>query len=322
MSQKRNRFIDWLVYAAVRVVVCVIQALPLSACDRLANFVAWLAYDKLGNRRKVTLENLRHAFPEKSDEELDTISRKMWRHLVLLGCELVHAPRKIRRSNWHRHVRTKNVDLQVKHLLDDCPVVIVSGHFGNFEVGGWVSALLGYQTFSIARPFPNPYIDSYVQRLRSSTGQQLLPKTGSSYDVDRVLSASGTLMLLGDQSAGRKGCWIDFFGRPASCHKSVALFSLTQDAPMVVAYSKRVEDRPLQFEIGVVGVYDPKTDGSMSIEELTQWHSDLLAEAIRESPEQYFWLHRRWREPPPNVLKRFEKRKVDREAEFTHKKSA
>ena len=322
MAKERNRVIDWLVYVAVRVVICVIQALPLAVCDRLANFIAWLAYDKLRNRRKVTLENLRQAFPEKSGDELDTIARKMWRHLVLLGCELVHAPRKIRRSNWHRHVRTKNVDLQVQHLLDDRPVVVVSGHFGNFEVGGWISALLGYQTFSIARPFPNPYLDRYINGLRSSTGQQLLPKTGSSYDVDRVLSANGILMLLGDQSAGRKGCWINFFGRPASCHKSVALFSLTQNAPMVVAYSKRVDDRPLQFEIGVMGVYDPKKDGPMSIEELTQWHSDLLAEAIQENPEQYFWLHRRWRDPPANVVRRLERQESKNKPTSGHKKSA
>lgn len=315
MRRDRKFIQDWFVYLGVRLLVCIIQALPMRTCARVADFLSWLAYDKLRFRATVTQENLSLAFPELSATERHEIARRMWRHMVLLVCELVQAPRKIHRTNWRDYVRTKGIDKQVEHLLADGPVIIVSGHFGNFEVGGVVSALLGYPTYSVARSLDNPFLDQFMKRFRQATGQHILPKRGSSYQVDQVLSNNGTLMLLGDQSAGPKGCWIEFFGRLASCHKSVALFTLTQDAPMIVAYSKRVDDRPMQFELGVLGIYDPAKDGPRSIEELSQWHTRLLEQAIRESPEQYWWLHRRWRDPPARVLKRYEQRQKARQGE-------
>jgi KDO2-lipid IV(A) lauroyltransferase len=232
----------------------------------------------------------------------------MWRHIILLLCELVHAPRKFHRTNWRDYVTTKDIERQVEHLLSDRPVIVVSGHCGNFEVGGLVSALLGYPTYTVARSLENPFVDRFMKRFREATGQYILPKRGSSHQVDEILNGCGTLMILGDQSAGPKGCWIEFFGRLASCHKSVALFTLTQDAPMVFAYSKRIGDKPMQFEIGVLGVYDPRKDGLRDVEELSQWYSSLLEDAIRSAPEQYWWLHRRWKDPPERVLRRHQKR--------------
>ncbi len=308
MRRERKFVADWLTYVGVRIIVCVIQALSIETCARIADILAWLAYEKLRFRAKITHENLAQAFPDLTQAERYKIGRRMWRHMILLAFELVHAPRKIHRNNWRKHVRTKNIEREVEFLLAERPLIVVSGHFGNFEVGGVVSALLGYPTYSVARSLDNPFLDRFMLKFRESTGQHILPKRGSSYQVDQVLTKDGTLMLLGDQSAGPKGCWIDFFGRLASCHKSVALFTLTQNAPMVVGYSKRVDDKPMQFEIGVLGVYDPATDGPRDVDELSQWHTRLLEAAIRESPEQYWWLHRRWRDPPERVLKRRRKK--------------
>lgn len=305
----RKTFIDWCIYVFVRVVVCVVQCLPIETFDRIANALAWLAHEKLRVRYDITDENLAQAFPEMSRQERHELGRRMWRHIILLMCELVHAPRKIHRTNWQKFVRTKDLDLESEYLLSDRPVVVVSGHVGNFEVGGLISALIGFPTYTVARSFDNPFLDRFMKRFREATGQYMLPKRGSSYQVDQVLSTGGTLMLLGDQSAGPKGCWIEFFGRLASCHKSVALFSLTQDAPMVFGYSKRVDDKPMQFEVGVLGVYDPLKDGSRDVEELSQWYSKLLEDAIRSAPEQYWWLHRRWKQPPARVLERRAKKR-------------
>ncbi len=311
LHSKRRLVTDWLVYVAVRIVVCVIQMVRIETCAVVADWLSWLAHERLRLRYSITDENLRHAFPELSAQERHVMGRRMWRHIILLMCEVVQAPRKIHRNNWRQYVTMKNIDLEIEHLLSDRPVIVVSGHFGNFEIGGIVSALLGHATYSVARSFDNPFLDRFVKQFRESTGQHILPKRGSSPQVDQVLSSGGTLMILGDQSAGPKGCWIEFFGRLASCHKSVALFTLTQNAPMVFGYSRRVGDRPMQFEIGVLGVYDPETDGARDVEELSQWYSCLLEDAIQLAPEQYWWLHRRWKEPPARVLKR-QRRRHDR----------
>ncbi len=127
----------------------------------------------------------------------------------------------------------------------------------------------------------------------------MLDKRGSAAQMDRVLRAGGTLVLLGDQSAGPKGCWVDFFGRPASCHKAVALFSLVNRAPMLLAYSLRA-GRPLQFTVGVKSEFDPRLANSdqLSVPALTQWYSRHLEATIRQCPGQYWWLHRRWKIRP------------------------
>lgn len=313
---------DWCVYVLVRVVVCVIQSVRIETCDKIADSLSWLAHEKLRIRYKITDENLSHAFPEMTPAERHVLGRKMWRHIILLLCELVHAPRKIHRTNWREYVSTKDLELEAEYLLSDRPVVVVSGHFGNFEVGGLISALIGYPTYTVARTLDNPFLDQFIKRFREATGQYILPKKGSSYQVDQVLNSGGTLMLLGDQSAGPKGCWIEFFGRLASCHKSVALFSLTQGAPMVFGYSKRVDNQPMKFEVGVLGVYDPAKDGMRDIEELSQWYSGLLEKAIRSAPEQYWWLHRRWKQPPARVVERHKKQQLRRMDTSSTSKSA
>ena len=177
---------------------------------------------------------------------------------------------------------------------------MVSGHFGNFELGSYITGLLGYRGYLIARPLDNPYLDRYVSRFRAAYGQIVLPKHGSAGQVEAVLSGGGRISLLGDQHAGPKGCWVDFLGRPASCHKAVALLTLTGGAPLLVTYLKRVGG-PLQFEAGLMAVADPQTPGQeqANVESLTRWYNAMLEQVILGAPEQYWWVHRRWKGKSP-----------------------
>ncbi|MDG2385599.1 MAG: lipid A biosynthesis acyltransferase [Pirellulaceae bacterium] len=295
--KRENRVQDWLVYLVLRIVICVVQALPIDCCAQIAQFLSWICYDCLKIRRSTVDENLRYAFPHYSAEMRDQIARGMWQHIILMVCELAHMPRKIHDTNWRSHVSMSRADMRrfVKYLLDQRPAVVVSGHFGNFEVGGIIAGLLGFPTFTVARPLDNPYLQNFITRFREGTGQFMLDKRGTAIQIDRVLHAGETLVLLGDQAAGPKGCWVNFFGRPASCHKAVALFSLVNRAPMLLAYSKR-NRQPLQFEVGVSALFDPLTDEIAGVKQLTQWYSDQLETIIRTDPSQYWWLHRRWKQ--------------------------
>ena len=293
----RVAFVNYVVYVLARLALCVAQAVRIETCERIANWTAWLCYDGLRIRRSIVDDNLQQAFPEKSVDERNSIGRGMWRHIVLMICELAHVPRKVHETNWREYINVTGNE-QVKHLLSPRPTILVSGHYGNFEVGGVVAGLFGFPTYTVARPLDNPLLDNFLQRHRGARGQYMLPKVGSAKQIDAVLESGGTLVLLGDQHAGPKGCWVDFFGRPASSHKAVAVFCLAHDAPMVVTYTRRVGTTPMKFELGVAGIYDPKNDESMNVSELTQWYSSRLEEVVREAPEQYWWLHRRWKEPP------------------------
>jgi KDO2-lipid IV(A) lauroyltransferase len=212
-------------------------------------------------------------------------------------CEIAQVPRKIHETNWRSYVKIRDIKQLVQLLLDPRPVVMVSGHFGNFEVAGFTAGLLGFPTYTVARPLDNPYLDRFLQRFRGATGQYILPKQGSAGRIDAVLAEGKPLAFLGDQHAGQKGCWVEFFGRPASCHKAVAVFSLTSHAPLVVTYARR-RDRPLQFEIGVAGIADPDSldPRDLDVESLTRWYNQRLEHVIRSAPSQYWWLHRRWKQ--------------------------
>lgn len=289
---------DYFFYLVVRIFICVIQAMSIEQCHSVARFLAWLANDVFKARRQVTEENLRHVFPDWSDQQRIDCARKMWEHLFLMVCEIAHIPRKIHDTNWRKYIHVERKREMVSSLLDTRPTVVVSGHFGNFELANHTAGLLGIATFAVARPLDNHFINRYINRFRGSKGCYMIDKVGSAKLIETVLQSGGKLALLGDQHAGIKGCWVDFMGRPASCHKAIAVFTLTGGAPMVVAYAQRT-GKPLQFEVGVQDIVDPEClDSSLAgVKPLTQWYNQRLEEIVRRAPEQYWWLHRRWKRP-------------------------
>jgi len=307
---KKNT-IDFIAYATVRIVVAVIQVLPVDMGDALCRTLARVFTGPIKIRKKLTQQNLQMVFPTAGESERQALTESMWRSLLLMGCEVAWAQRRLHLCNWPKHVRFRENKTMLKAMLSRRPTITVTGHFGNFEIGGYMTGLMGFQTTSIARRLDNEYLHRWVERFRSAKGQHLVDKEGCAPEVERLLHQGGTLSLLADQHAGEKGCWVDFLGTPASCHKALALFSLSSQAPMLVGYTRRVEGKPMQFETGCVGVADPQNDmhgNCRGVEPLTRWYNQQLAHAIAMSVEQYWWLHRRWRQPPAKVLKRLQKR--------------
>jgi KDO2-lipid IV(A) lauroyltransferase len=290
--------VDYAAYLAVRVAMCLIQALPLSTCQAWARRLAWLVWHVVRLRRRVVDANLRIAFPRSTPREREAIGLAMWEHLLLMLAEIAHAPRKVHRTNWRHHSLIPDMQSMARRLLSPRPVVMISGHLGNFEMGGYMLGLHGFPSYTIARKLDNPYLDGWINRFRAATGQYMLNKDGSSREIEAVLARGDTLALLGDQHAGKAGVWIDFFGKPASTHKAVALFTLTHRAPTAtVAMLRRGE--PLQFEMCIADLIDPQAPGFElgTIPLITQWYTGELEELIRTAPGQYWWLHQRWREP-------------------------
>ncbi len=288
---------DFLVYLAVRLAIATVQALPLETCQRLAGPLAYLANDLLRIRRLVLQENLRLAFPQLDLAPRHLLARRQWQHLVLMIVEIAHAQRKIHLTNWRRHVRFHNKQAMVRQLLSGRPTVLVSGHFGSFEVGGQVVGLFGFPTFTVARPLDNPRLDRFLNSFRGSNGQLVLAKRGTADRIDRLLAGGGSLVVLADQAAGPNGYWIEFFGRPASTHKAIALFALAHHAPVMVTYTRRV-GTALQLEVGCQAIADPLDGGqeTSDLRRLTEWFTGRLEELVRRDPDQYWWLHRRWKD--------------------------
>jgi KDO2-lipid IV(A) lauroyltransferase len=291
--------IDFGVYLVVRLSIALIQAIPLSACEKVAEILATLLGRVLRVRGHVVDKNLHIAFPELSAEERDAITWQMWRHLILMIAEIAQTPRKVHETNWRDHSHIVNQEQFVRTLLSGRPLVIISGHYGNFELGGYLMGLFGFPTYTVARALDNRYLDRFVNDFRGRTGQYMLPKKGSGADIQAVLERGAILTLLGDQAAGQRQCWVNFFGKPASTHKAVSVFSLGNRAPTMVSYARRI-GKPLHYEVGPAAICDPAAPdfefGTVPL--LAQWYTDHLEQLVRQAPGQYWWLHRRWKGQP------------------------
>lgn len=249
-------------------------------------------------RRKVCLENLGHVYPQATQAQLNQIIKLMWQSLFMMLFEVAQAPRRINRYNWRNHISIENVDLLLEGLLSPNPSMLLSGHYGNFELAGFIAGLFGFPSFTIARPLDNPLMNNYINAFRSRYGQFILPMKGVAQTVESLLRRGETLTVLADQSSAQRGIWINFMGRPASCHKALALYALTTNADVVVVAARHhwsmfnltLDCRGLLHTAAI-----PKPE--RSIKHVTAWYNRQLEEAISISPAQYWWLHRRWKEP-------------------------
>ncbi len=294
-----TRIADVAEYAAVRVLICAIQSLPRPTCERWARQLSGLLADRLRIRRDVVLGNLTTAFPDATPEARREMVRGMWEHLLLMVVEIAHAARVIHRTTWRRHLRINGMEAMVRGLWLERPKVILSGHFGNFEIAAYLFGVFGFRIFSVARELDNPLLDRFVTRFRESRGQVILPKKGSAPDVAMVLDAKGVIGLLGDQAAGPRDCRVEFFGRPTTVHKAIGVFALSAEAPVMVFTATR-RGGMFDYDLRMEGLADPLQGGveTSDIRLLSQWYTDLLEGAIRREPAQYWWVHRRWRGEP------------------------
>ncbi|MCK4601552.1 MAG: lysophospholipid acyltransferase family protein, partial [Phycisphaerae bacterium] len=199
-----------------------------------------------------------------------------------------------------RHVTLKDMPQNIRLLLEHkSPLIYLTGHFGNWEVVGYTMAALGFPVYAVARPLDNPYINEYMLGVRQKHDMTVLDKKGATQDIPELLQNKASVCFIADQDAGRKGLFVDFFGRPASTYKSIALLAMEYNAPVVVGYGRRL-DEEYHFQIGIQRIIYPrewadKNDPPLWI---TQEYTKALEDVIRTAPEQYLWIHRRWKHRP------------------------
>jgi KDO2-lipid IV(A) lauroyltransferase len=295
----------WLEYAVFRVLVCIVQAMTWKQSVAFARGLAYIftfVLPRRLTRYAVAEENLRHAFPEEmTDQKIEQTIYNMWLHLFRMVAEIIQAPRKMRLENCYEYMTFPQSAWAVRTACSGRPVILLGGHFGNWEIGNFSFGMFDFPMAAVARDLDNPYLHNWFTRFRRSTGHALISKEGGSTEMTQYMEKKGILGLLGDQAAGRKGILVDFFGRPVSTMKSIALLAMQYDAVLMVAYTRRLEDDFLngkwsRFEVGMTDLIDPRDyQGTDAIEQITQRYTTALETAIRKSPEQYFWVHRRWK---------------------------
>jgi Kdo2-lipid IVA lauroyltransferase/acyltransferase len=299
--QKINRpWLDYLVYLLVRIVVAFAQILTMEQAYALARFLGWIIYKVDKRHRTVGIENLVQAFGDRyTEHERLKIVQEVYVHFCSMLMEILHTPRKLHLTNWRDHVELVGyVPLMEHWLTAERPMIFLTGHYGNWEVAGYLFGMYGFPTVSVARNLDNPYLDRYLRSFRERTGQALIPKTGGFDQMVEVLQKNEVLCFLADQDAGQRGLYVDFFGRQASTHKAIALLAIEHKAPVVVGVARRIG--PYRYEIRCEDFIDPITMSGTAddIRQVTQRFTSALERLIRQDPTQYLWLHRRWKHQP------------------------
>lgn len=298
----------WLEYLAVRGLLGFLGLLPRRAAVAAAAGAAGVGYYLLGGLRRVAFTNLTIAFPELDEAGRRRLAKGAFRNIGRIIGELSQFARSTPESI--NSLIEFRVDPEVyatyKRLKSEGRgVIIVSPHLGNWEVlvFGWAvyDAPMSY----LARPLDNPKIERLTHRLRTKFGNRPIGKSNSVMEASRVLREEGLLGILADVNAHPKeGVFVPFFGKDACTSTGVALLALRTNSmilPMCAAWDER-EGR----YIGIHGpLMAPVTTGDRK-EDVRQTTAAFTAEVeklVRRFPDQWLWIHKRWKSRPPGEEK-------------------
>jgi len=304
-KKKRNPIKDYLIYLGIRVLAIVVHMFDVETNLRTARFFGRLMWKYYHRGRERALANLQASFPEKDREWIVRTGKESFQQIAMLVMDLVFVPRLVKKHNWRDYSRYKTVERAKWLMQEGRGLLLVAAHYGNFEIMGYLMGLFGFNVFSIARPLDNRYVSNYLYGVRQRAGQRIIDKKGAAEMMNKIPARGATLCFIADQDAGKKGIFVDFFGRKASTYKSIALLAITNNVPIGVGYSRRIGDR-FFFEIGVNRIIFPDewADKEDPLTWVTQEYTSAIERFIREDPTQYWWLHRRWKTRPREETKR------------------
>jgi KDO2-lipid IV(A) lauroyltransferase len=291
-----------LEYGAFLAVYGTLATLPLDVAMRLASAIGALAIRLDRRHRRIGLINLAIAFPEKSERERLAILVASYRNLARTVAECAQLPR-LTAANVRERVRFEDEELWRRELPDRIAttgVLVLTGHFGNWELFAYAHGLLGYPVNLVHQVIKNPLIDAFVERLRAGGGTRMLRKHGAARAVLRTIAERGLMVLPLDQNASRRtGVFVDFFGRPASTNAGFGRIVARTGVPVYPAFLVR-EGTSARHRIVILPrvPFVSMADRDRAAHEFTQSCTAVLEEMIRRHPDHWLWTHKRWRTRP------------------------
>jgi len=303
-KKKRNVILDWLAFAALRILTALLFLFDVETNLRFACFLGRLLWRHYHRGRNRALDNLRASYPDKDRQWYEQVGQRSFEHIAMLAVDVIFTPRLVRKNNWRQYSRFVNAERAKWLSREGKGLIFVGAHYGNFEIIGYMMGLFGFNVYSIARPLDNRFISDYLYGVRQRAGQKIIDKKGAAEMMDKITAQGATLCFIADQDAGEKGIFVDFFGRKASTYKSIGLLALTNNIPIVIGYGRRIENR-FFFEIGVKRIIFPDewADKKDPLLWVTAEYTKAIEQFVRDDPTQYWWLHRRWKHQPKESIR-------------------
>jgi len=298
--KRRTGPIAWLGYALVRVIFAIMQMFPIEWNLVTARLCARFWRRVMPRHYRRAVDHLRLAYGDTmSEAEIERIAMRCLESTAMFAVEGICLPRRITEATWNRYIHTTNFEEALDVILEGRGAVMVTGHYGSFELMGHLMANLGFEMVSVMRPLDNAYLNDYLVASRRVNGQILLDKKGAMQHAEGYLERGSLLGFIGDQDAGRKGIFVDFFGVPASTYKSIGLLAMQARLPIIVGYARR-RGHHAHYDVGVQRVIHPREWDAQDdpLRWITQEYTTAIEAFVREEPEQYLWIHRRWKHKP------------------------
>jgi KDO2-lipid IV(A) lauroyltransferase len=285
-------------YLAYRTAVGLLRVAPESLALRAGEAVGWMVGVVFRIRWNTVMDHLRLAFPDRDPAWRRSVAKASFRHL---GRESVATFRMSRLDAAGVRERLEMVGFEAfdEAVAEGKGVVVLTGHFGNWEMAGASVVARGVPMDVIAQRQRNPLFDVDITRNRERLGMTVVERREALRTCLRTLRNGGVVGIVGDQNLRRGGVFVEFFGRPAATAKGAALFAVRTGAPLFVGAAKRVPGFPQRYKATVRRIeFEPTGDLEKDVLRLTKAHTRYLEETVREAPEQYFWQHRRWKTQP------------------------
>jgi len=290
---------EWLEYAPVWLILKILGALPRRVTRGFAASVTSLLFSLQPKLQKTAEFNLRLAFPDWTDAQRKDVTRKMVRNLGWMAAEFARLPR-LRKENIENVVILEGHENFLEGQRRGKGVLYLTGHIGAWELSSFAHALYGFPLHYMARPLDNKHLDALVNQYRCASGNLPIFKNESARVMLKILKDSGTVGILADQNTlPAEGVFVDFFGKSACTTTGLARVALHTGAAVVPGYAywdETVRKYRLRFEplVELIQTGDTERD----VFENTQKFSKVIEQIIRKHPDQWVWVHKRWKTRP------------------------
>ena len=274
-----------MTYFALRVLSRILKIFSIKKLNIISENLASIFFNYIPKRKKTALKNLKIAFPDESDEWINTTLKKCYNFFIFNFLQFLAFP-----------FDPNSIEIEVvgeKHLKNAINqkkgTVLVSAHFGSWEILGHWFGKNSYPLVGIAQKQKNKGANLFFEEKRQLSGIKQVYRKSSMVSLYDVLNANGILGLVSDQDAKGKGVFVNFFDKPASTHKGAALFHLNTDASLI--YGICVQENMGKYRVEFIPINPTKK----SVEDITQLYTTIIEQSIKKYPEQYFWFHNRWK---------------------------
>ena len=262
-----------------------------------------MAHRSLGHLRRTATRNLNLAFPDWTSEQTRAVVRGVFQNFGRLLVEFARLPR-LNRDNISRVVVYDGFDHFAESLRRGNGTLFLTAHYGAWELCPFAHALYGHPLKFVVRPIDNPYVDRLVNAYRTASGNQVIRKKDSLKEMLRTLKRNEGVGILIDQNTTRDaGVFVDYFGLPACTTTVLAALALRTGAtvvPGVLIWDSTRKIHRLRFEppVEIVQTGDTRAD----IVENTARFNKILEGLVKQHPDQWLWVHRRWKTRPPGEV--------------------